>query len=355
MKKLNYLIAILLMVPLMTSCWKKPTPVKFVRPVTLIEVTSLSSYDKDFVGVVSAEQYTNFAFRVGGLITKTYVTEGAFVKKGQLMAELDPSDFLLQLESDKAQLVTTKSILDRNARLLDKQAISTQDYEIAQSNYLKAKSAYEYTENQLEYTKLRAPFSGSIEKKFVENYQKIQPGEPIFKLINPEVLEIKFTLPESDVNILRAENKIDYFVEFDNLRGQLFTAQLRDAVDASVDGAGIPVTLSITDKRFDPRTNNVKAGFACKVKVLVDNQAFVKSFCKIPLTAIFADPELRNRSFVWVYDSESSTVSRRMITNAGLLGNEDVVISSGLEPGDRVVVAGVHQIVDGQKVTVHNK
>lgn len=355
MKKINYLIAISLLVSLTTSCWKKSEPAKFIRPVTLSDVTSLSSYDKDFVGVVSAEQYTNFAFRVGGLINKTYVTEGAFVKKGQLMAELDPSDFVLQLESDKAQLVTTKSILDRNARLLEKQAISTQDYEIAQSNYLKAKSAYEYTKNQLEYTKLRAPFSGSIEKKFVENYQKVQPGEPIYKLINPDVLEIKFTLPESDVNILRAENKIDYFVEFDNLRGKLFSAKLKDAVDASVDGAGIPVTLSITDKSFNPQTNNVKAGFACKVKVLIDNQSFVKSFCKIPLTAIFTDAQQQGKSFVWIYEPKSSTVSRREITNAGLLGNEDVVISSGLVAGDRIVVAGVYQIVQGQKVTVLNK
>lgn len=355
MRKLNYLIAISLLVAFTTSCWKKTEPVKFTRPVSLAQVTSLSSYDKDFVGVVSAEQYTNFAFRVGGLINKTYVTEGAFVKKGQLMAELDPSDFLLQLESDKAQLVTSKSILDRNARLLAKQAISTQDYEIAQSNYLKAKSAYEYTQNQVEYTKLRAPFSGSVEKKFVENYQKIQPGEPIYKLINPDVLEIKFTLPESDVNVLRAENKIDYFVEFDNIRGKLFTARLKDAVDASVDGAGIPVTLSITDKSFNPQTNNVKAGFACKVKVLIDNQSFVKNFCKIPLTAIFTDQQHQGKSFVWVYDSKSSTVSRREITNAGLLGNEDVVISSGLEPGEHVVVAGVYQIVDGQKVAVPTK
>lgn len=339
---------------LLTSCWKASTPVEFVRPVMLSEVVSLRSYDKDFVGVVSAEQYTNYAFRVGGLINKTYVTEGAMVKKGQLMAELDASDFLLELESDKAQYQTTKSILARNERLLAKQAISTQDYEIAKSNYQQAKAAYEYTANQLEYTKLRAPFSGSIEKKFVENYQKIQAGEPIYKIINPDVLEVKFTLPESDVNLLKAQKAVEYFIEFDNFRGEVFSAEVKDAVDASVDGAGIPVTLRITDKAFVPSKYNVRAGFACRVRVRIDHETMIRDFYTVPLTAIFAKDNDKIASYVWLYDAAKGTVSSRKVTNKGLTGGDNVIIGDGVKAGDRVVTAGVYQIVDNQKVVPLN-
>lgn len=334
----------------LTACWKTETPKTFVRPVKLSPAVSLRSYDKDFVGVVSAEQYTNLAFRVGGQVTQTFVTEGAQVKKGQLLAQLDPGDFILQLDADKAQYATSQSILERNKRLLAKQAISLQDYEIAQSNYLKAKSAYEYSKNQLDYTKLKAPFSGSIEKKFVENYQKVQTGESIFKLINPDVLEVNFTLPESDVDLIRVNKRI--FIEFDNYRGEFFSAEIKDVVDASVDGAGIPVTLRMTDKAFNPNKYNIKAGFACRVKIQIERNGAIQEYVTVPITALFNPPTDKTATFVWVYDAKAGAVNLRRVTTRGLVGGDQVIISEGLAAGEQVVMAGVYQLSDKQKVNV---
>lgn len=334
----------------LTACWKTQTPRTFVRPVKLSQAVSLSSYDKDFVGVVSAEQYTNLAFRVGGQVTKTFVTEGAQVKKGQLLAQLDPGDFMLQLEADRAQYTTSQSILERNKRLLAKQAISQQDYEIAQSNFLKAKSAYEYSKNQLDYTKLKAPFSGSIEKKFVEDYQKVQTGESIFKLINPDVLEVNFTLPESDVDLVRVNKSI--FIEFDNYRGELFGAEIKDVVDASVDGAGIPVTLRLTDKAFDPNKYNIKAGFACRVKIRIEGNKEFHAYVTVPITALFNPPTDRTGTYVWVYDAKAGEVKLRKVTTHGLVGGDRVIVRDGLAAGDQVVTAGVYQLTNNQKVNV---
>lgn len=334
----------------LTSCWQAQTPRTFVRPVKLSEAVSLSSYDKDFVGVVSAEQYTNLAFRVSGQVTKTFVTEGAQVKKGQLLAQLDPGDFRLQLEADKAQYTTSQSILERNKRLLAKQAISQQDYEIAQSNFLKAKSAYEYSLNQLEYTRLKAPFSGSIEKKFVEDYQKVQTGESIFKLINPDLLEVNFTLPESDVDLIRVNKNI--FIEFDNYRGEYFRAEIKDVVDASVDGAGIPVTLRIVDKTFDPNKYNIKAGFACRVKIQIERNREFHAYVTVPITAIFNPPTDKSGTYVWVYEPDSSQVNIRQVKTQGLVGGDRVIVPEGLAAGEQVVTAGVYQLTEGQKVNV---
>lgn len=333
---------------LLTSCWKTPEIQNFSRPVKLGKVVSLNTYDKDFVGVVSAEQYTNLAFRVQGLINKSYVTEGATVTKGQLLAELDPGDFKLQLEADKAQMITSKSILDRNERLLAKQAISTQDYEIAQSNYLKAKSAYEYSLNQLDYTKLRAPFAGSIEKKFAEDYQKVQSGESIFKLINPDILEVKFTLPESDVDLVRISKNI--LIEFDNYRGEYFKAAIKDVVDASVDGAGIPVILRISDQAFNPNKYNIKAGFACRVKIQIQDIKLLDNYVTVPVGAVFNPPTQTKQSYVWTFNPKDSTVNARKVLVHGLTGGDRVIVSEGIVPGEEIVTAGVYQIIEGQKV-----
>lgn len=346
------LLSLLTISVILTSCWEEPQVKTFVRPVKLAAVQSLNAYDKDFVGVVSAEQYTNLAFLVQGQITKIFINEGSFVKKGQLLAEVDPADMLLKLEADKAKYQSTKSILERNERLLEKEAISVQDVEIARANYLQAKSAYDYSMNQLSYAKLHAPFSGSVEKKFVETYQKVQAGEKIFKIINPDVLEVNFTLPETDANIVYAKSK--YFIEFENFRGDLFAADIKEVVDASVDGAGIPVTLKITDSRFKPEKYNIKAGFACRVRVQIDNPAQIQQYMTVPVSAVFAETTDANGKYVWVYDQAASTVVKRAVVVDGLMGANQVIVTSGVSSGDKVVVAGVYQLVDNQKVTVLN-
>lgn len=346
MKKLFFVFAVLPLSALV-SCWQTPEPRSFTRPVKLTDVVSLSSYDKDFVGVVSAEQYTEVAFQVSGLIQKTFVNEGSFVKKGQVLAQLDPADIALQLEADRSKYLTNKSILERTERLLAKEAISVQDVEIAKSNFAQALAQYEYSRNQLSYTKLTAPFSGNVERKYVENYQKVNAGQAIYKLINPDVLEVNFTLPESDVDMALIKNI--YYVEFDNLRGELFEARIKEVVDASVDGAGIPVTLAIIDKRFNPDKYNVKAGFACRVRVMINDEKGIEGYVTVPLSSVF-QPKGTAGTFVWVYDANSGTVSQRAVTTGGLTATNSVIVKDGLSRGERVISAGVYQITDNQKV-----
>lgn len=333
----------------LVGCWSAETPQTFVRPVKLVATKSLASYDKDFVGVVTAQQYTDLAFQVSGLISKTYVNEGSFVKKGQVLAQIDPADIRLQMEADRAQFQTTRSILERTERLLQKQAISVQDAEIARSNFTKAQSQYEYSKNQYGYASLKAPFSGNIEKKYVENFQKVNAGEAIYKLINPDVLEVGFTLPESDVNIIALENK--YYVEFENFREELFEAKIKEVVDASVDGAGIPVTLAITDKRFKPEKYNIKAGFACRVRVVIDNGKALMHLVSIPLSAVY-QPQGATESSVWVYNPQQGVVQSRKVHLAGLSGANHIIVRQGLSAGERIVSAGVYQLTENQKVTV---
>lgn len=347
---MKYTLLLISSLFIFASCWRKETPKSFIRPVQLVEATSLDSYSKDFVGVVSAEQYTNLAFQVGGLVDHIFVNEGSYVKKGQILAQLDPQDYAVQLEADKAQYQSSKSILERNERLLSRQAISTQDVEIARANFQKAKSAYDYSLNQLEYTRLRAPFSGSIETKFVEDFQKIAAGEKIFKLINPAVLDVKFTLPETNISL--TQMSAQYFILFENLKGRSFKAKIKEVVDASVGGMGIPVTLSITDPAFDPVKEGIKAGFACTVKVLLDKRPGFRNYVNVPVAAIFSENEADPNQYVWVYNPTSGTVSKRAVTTNGLMGNNEVIVSQGITPGEQVVSAGVYQLVDNQKVTV---
>jgi RND family efflux transporter MFP subunit len=205
MKKM-YLFALTVTL-IVTSCGqKKGEDIPLVRPVKTATVSSQSVILKDFSGMVEAVEYVKLAFRVSGQIIDLPVVEGQRVRKGQLIAAIDPRDISLQYAADKAAYETAAAQVERNKRLLGRQAISLQEYEISVANYQKAKSAYELSTNNMRDTKLLAPFDGSIEKRLVENYQRVNSGEGIVRLVNTQKLRIKFTIPDDYLYLLRAKD-----------------------------------------------------------------------------------------------------------------------------------------------------
>ena len=228
---------------LLTACGqKKEDSVTTVRPVKTARVESRSEIRKDFSGIVEAVDYVKLAFRVSGQIINLPVVEGQRVKKGQLIAAIDPRDLALQYAADKSAYETAAAQVERNKRLLARQAISVQEYEISVSTFQQKKSAYELSSNNMRDTRLTAPFDGSIEKRLVENYQRVNSGEGIVQLVNTKKLRIKFTIPDAYLYLLRSKDQ-RFRVEFDTYRGHIFNAKLEEYLDISTDGTG---TVSYT-------------------------------------------------------------------------------------------------------------
>lgn len=335
---------------LVTSCGqKKEGETTLIRPVKTTTVSSQSVIRKDFSGIVEAVEYVKLAFRVNGQVINLPVVEGQRVKKGQLIAAIDPRDLSLQYAADKAAYETAAAQVERNKRLLGRQAISVQEYEISVANYQKAKSAYELSGNNMRDTKLTAPFDGSIEKRLVENYQRVNSGEGIVQLVNTQKLRIKFTVPDDYLYLLRAKD-VTFRVAFDSYPGVTFNARLEEYLDISTDGTGIPVTIKIDDAAFDRNLYDVKPGFTCKIKLASDVAPFLEEkLMNVPLSALFGESE-NPKTYVWVV--KDGKANRREVTVYSPTGEANVLISAGLQPGESVVIAGVHQLVKGQTVKV---
>lgn len=350
MKKI-YLFAISVML-LATSCGhKKEGDVTLIRPVKTATASSQSVIRKDFSGIVEAVEYVKLAFRVSGQVINLPVVEGQRVKKGQLIAAIDPRDISLQYAADKAAYETAAAQVERNKRLLGRQAISVQEYEISVANYQKAKSAYELSSNNMRDTKLTAPFDGSIEKRLVENYQRVNSGEGIVQLVNTQKLRIKFTVPDDYLYLLRAKD-VTFKVVFDTYPDTVFNAKLEEYLDISTAGTGIPVTITIEDPAFNRSLYDVKPGFTCKIKLASDVAPFLEEkLVNIPLSAIFGESE-NQKTYVWVV--KDNKVSKREVTVYSPTGEANALISTGVQPGETIVIAGVHQLVDEQTVKVIN-
>ena len=313
-----------------------------VRPVKVYRVEPLGAVDKDFAGMSTADSVSNLAFRVSGQIIKVYVQDGQTVRQGAIIAEIDPREYRLQMEADKATFLTARSQMDRNKRLLDRQAISRQDYEIADAAYVRARSAYNNSQSILADTKLRAPFSGAIEKMFVDNFQRVQVGEPVARLVDPLTRTVKYTMPETALQMLKMPG-LSFTVWFDAYQNTPFPARLQEYMKSSTQAAGISVALTL--EPFDEKRYDIAPGMSCTINMKVESPQH-DTVTAVPLTAVFSRD---NREWVWIVGTDRR-VKAQPVKLGQLFGSDMVMIDDGLKAGDEVVTAGVYQIVEGEEV-----
>ena len=334
---------------LMSACQEQAEKKEFIRPVKLVEAASLDVIEKSFPAVVSADQFSNLAFKMSGPLIAMNIQEGQRIKKGTVVAQIDETDYRLDMEAKKASYQNALSQMNRAEILLTKNAVSIQEYESSKTAYTNAKSAYEVSKKTLEDTKLRAPFDGFIQKKYVENYQRVQPGQEVVCLINPDKIQVQFNIPET--NIMYFNNPNTIYVEFDTYKGKLFKARVKEYVEASPDGSGVPVFLRIDDPTFDLNKYNVSVGFSCRVVVKIENPNDVTGV-GVPLSAIVYDNKSNSKA-VFIYDENEQKVRQCKVEDKGLiLGRDEVIVEGKLQAGQRIVSAGANKLVDGQQVKV---
>ncbi|MBP6067394.1 MAG: efflux RND transporter periplasmic adaptor subunit [Bacteroides sp.] len=347
----NYAIVLLITLGVAACGQKKADKETFVRPVKTAIVESRSEINKDFSGIVEAVEYVKLAFRVSGQVINLPVIEGQKVKKGDLIAAIDPRDISLQYAADKSTYETATAQVERNKRLLARQAISVQEYEISLSNYQRAKSNYELSTNNMRDTRLTAPFDGSIEKRLVENYQRVNSGEGIVQLVNTQKLRIKFTIPDAYLHLIRSNDK-RFKVRFDTYSATEFNAVLEEFLDVSTNGTGIPVTITIDDPTFDRALYDVKPGFTCSIRLSTNiGPLLQENMTTVALSAIFGETDGK-KTYVWVLNGNK--VERREVEVYSPTGEAQVLLSSGVKAGEKIVTAGVYQLVEGETVNELN-
>jgi len=289
-------------------------------------------------GKIKEKSLTSLSFRVGGPLARLIVKQGDFVREGQVIAEIDKRDYQLQVATSKAQFEQAEGEYMRYKRLVEQKKIPENTFEKIKSGYLMTKTAYENSQNQLRDTELKAPFSGYVFEKFVENYQTVGAGTPIVSIIDNSHLEVVVSVSEGQLNRVKSDKK-----SFVNI--------------ANAEISQLPVQLmSVSEKAKSDGLYEVKFSFENKndLKVVPGMTAEVTIYCQaeenqlsVAQTAIFHE---KTSTYVWIYNPSTSKVERREV-KVSLDGTQGRVnISSGLNNGEQVVTAGVHYLIDGQKV-----
>ena len=326
-----------------------------VRPVKLLTVgQSDDSIMRSFPAEVVAHQGSYLAFRVSGELIEFPVLAGAEVKKGQLLAKLDPEDFQLQYDERKARYDLAMSQLQRIQALFDKNIASQAELDQAIANARVAESAFNIAQTNLENSQLRAPFSGTVAKVFVKNFENIQAKQNILRLETRDLMDVEIQVPEKLVARVNKDTLYQPTVVFDGFPNKAYKLRIKE-YDTQADPATL--TYKVVFSLPLPTDFNLLAGMTGHVYIDISKiTKNTKAWHKLPAEAVFSDPQQDtvSNSYVWVYNADTGMVSKRAV-EVGQLHRDGIEVRSGIESGEQVVAAGVHYLQEGMKVRPWHK
>ncbi len=351
----------LVMVLLLMSCGEKEVKEEVVlRPVKYSEVSYLGGEKtRKFSGAAKTEKIINLSFRSSGIITKLDMKLGQKVKKGQLLGTLDNVSARLNYESSiesknssESQMNTAKLSLNRMRILYEKGSSSLSDYEDAKNSYRTAVASFESSkrtvsiqQDQIQFGYLYAPEDGAIASVTAEVDENVSSGQAIGVLNAGTAIEISLGLPESVINAVKKDMKVK--VSFTTIEGQTFNAiitEVAPALDSST--STYPITVMVTDS--DER---IKSGMAANVLFEFVDKDITKNTIVVPASAVGEDGKGR---FVFLVegDDNRATVKKQAIT-IGNLTPEGFEVKSGLKIGQKIAIAGLQTLLDGQEVKLN--
>jgi membrane fusion protein (multidrug efflux system) len=317
-------------------------------------------------GRTSANLVADVRPQVGGIIQKRLFTEGSEVKTGQVLFQIDPELFQEALHNAKAALMRSEANLqairlkaDRMRELLVEKAVSQQDYDDAAAALKQTEADIQYWKAMVEtalinlkYTAVTAPISGRIGRSNVTVGALVTAQQPAALATVQRLDPMYVDVPQSTTEVLRLRRSLEEGLLDQNGANQKKVQLILE------DGTAYPLagTLQFRDVTVDPTTGSVilRAIFPNPNGVLLPGM-FVRTLVQegvdkkallIPQQAVSRDP--KGTPLTLIVDAKSK-VQLRMLTLDRAIGDQWLV-SSGLAPGERVIVEGMQKVTPGVSV-----
>lgn len=387
-----------------------PTPTDVVRPVkTMVVTAGAESHVRSFSGRVEASNKVELAFQVSGLLVNLPVREGQKVTNNEVIAQLRPDEFQArlralqgqldraradlqalragvraeerlrleaQMRAAEAQFVNARTELERSTRLLQSRVISRTEfdssetaYRVAKQNYQAALQAFEQgaiareeeilakeaevsglegqvveANLQLEDATLRAPYDGVIAQRFVEQGQSIRANERVVMFQDVDEIDIAVDVPETFMAAdLRKADIVQMLANFTVAPGLQFPVHIKE-VTQRADPITQIFTVRVAMKA--PSEMNLLPGMTGTVTLTYRRASILGDRILVPITAVTKDTT--GAEVAWTLGPDGN-VARRLVKTGEVTGGS-IVVQEGLQPGERIVVAGAGFLRDGMRV-----
>ena len=331
-----------------------------VRPVLTqtAEATDSVAFGP-FAGTVEPRYQSQLGFQIPGRVVARDVTVGDVVRKGQRLAALDPVVSRFDLTRAEADLADARGQAEnavaaeaRSRRLMAgnnvsqsalDQAVAKRD--TTQARVAQATASLQKARDQVGYTELRSEFDGVVTQRLAEVGQVLSAGQGVVTVARPEDREAVVDIPEALVRALPADG--------------VFTVALQSAPELTARGR---VRETAPFAEAGTRTRRIRIAlddpgpaFRLGAMIAVALSQTIERRVPLPASALLDEG---GRTSVWVVADDGKSVARRDVTlGSGAPDKDDgrIAVTAGLSPGERVVIAGVHALSDGQAVRLDDR
>ena len=325
-------------------------------PVTVGNVQKVQDLETIFVsGTVSTpDSPAAVSFLVSGKVIFVGPREGDYVKGGQILASIDPTDYQLDLAAATAQTerdrVEYKRAEDEHRRmkmLYDSNSLAPNDYQKFKAAYESAEQRHDQavaleklSRKRLMDATLYAPASGYISKRLIEPGDTASAGRPVFEIVELDTVEANVGVPETDIHLVKIGQKV--FITIPAFPKQVFEGTVR-IINVSAD----PGTRTYMTRIRVPNPGHViRIGMVAEAKIVGDQKI---SMMTLPGEAIVRDDQ--GATMVFIYFPKQQRVYSKRVKIGRFRGTE-VEIKEGLSGDESIVIAGQDHLLDGMSVTI---
>lgn len=281
----------------------------------------------------------------GGYLEKINIKEGQHVKKGDLLFKILPTLFQARMESELAEANRVQIELDNAQSLLDKGIVSSQEIALKKAELAKAKAKVQLAQAELGFTNVKAPFDGIVDRQRNQLGSLIEEGDVLTTMSDNSLMWVYFNVPEAQYLEYKAEldkdgGKSDHLqIELKLANGEIFPQEGK---------------IGAIEADFNNMTGNIpfRADFSNPEGLLRNGQTgtilihrTLQNLLVIPQRATF---EILAKRYAFVVDKDN-VVHQRDIEIEG--EQDDIfVLKSGLKEGEKIVLEGIRQVKDGDKI-----
>lgn len=346
MARRSFILALIL--PLLFSCKNNSREGNETDSTTAIPVSVTTVGLNEQQNVISlsaaaeAEHMVNIGFMAAGKISSVNFEEGQYIKKGQLIASIDPADYLLGVSAANADLNKANDEFRRLKLMYDRGSLTPSDYQTIVKTVEQAKAQQQLQLKRLNDTRLYAPISGLLAKRSAEPGMVVGQGTPVFTIVTLRPIRISASVPETELGQISIGSITEVYIA---ALDSTFTGTV-SLIGAVAD----PTTRAYAVKiSLDNRNQKIRPGMVAEVSLKGKQKNKVLT---VPAEAVLHDAA--DAAFVFVVDVQKKYVYKRKVTVGNIFGNE-IELSAGLKAGEVVVTGGKQKVLNGSKVQIIDK